>query len=258
MSEFEKWLKRYRPIITVASITVIVTLCILFARGCVSRSYNSMEVLSKEEIVTVKANVYEGREVTAEKLENDYYNSRIKELNEINGEDVSNRFVLLKSYYYGVYSKDYEEDLENYKELIGSKIYQYVTSTGSEELAGLLPNARGNHTYEEDSELPFSVIVRNESDLDDASKDALNQSLYLLDMTLVGVIDDRFYVYSYGINSDKLVVVDMSTYIQFVEEDTNLSDYCRKLGETYNIQADAGFYNWVEINEIETLLVRGF
>lgn len=174
---------------------------------------------------------YTSRKLSNSIIKDSYYESRISEYNEINGRDVSNKFIMLDSYYYGDYDTMYESDinifLQNY-----SNVKEFINSINSEYLENILKDV--DNSPVKDIILNTEVVVKYIPE--EIVKDDLSyKKITISECMLIGVIEDRYYVYttkSSDLNNNYVyVVVDLSKSLMFVEDINNISTTCKYLGK---------------------------
>lgn len=215
----------------------------------VRKGYSSQSVVSKEaekstesnkseEVSTIEVTTekekrlgeidYDSREVTAKVVDYEGYKNKINKLKSVlPNEDLSN-YVSLSTYYYGDYDTYYEDDLKLLLQDYHS-LYDYVSNLSDTDL---------NDMFKKVPDIDLDRIfnkerVDNLSLLDLVGMQQGDYVANLNNLVLVGVIGDRYYVFSNSDDVDRddypLLVIDMQDSL-VVLKNNNISIHLYKLG----------------------------
>lgn len=242
----------------------------------VEKSYDSKEIVLQQEVISTESTTEQGYNTTEvvkkslnhvdfsgretgnkELIQNEYFSKKMQEYNDVNGRDMSDVFVMLNSYYYGDYNKYYTNDvscvLEDYPETL-----QYINNLSSEDLNRYLESI--GYIYLSDvkntKEQCYPVSMNEIEGLSLSSGKLLSMD----EMSLIGVVDDRFYVYTFEkdlSDTSPLLVVDYSTKVSSKVGD-DLSKSLYKLGEKYYETIISDFAVVVEKDGRKLIVARGY
>lgn len=191
---------------------------------------------------------YSNRKIECETVENDYIKGRIQQMKD-NDFDYTDNYVLLKSYYLGDYEKDYKSDLNTYLADYPEVRSMLNSLTDLDKYSALIDEA-----CPDDKSESIKHYTIDDLNLGTEGKHSFESVL------LVGVIDDRYYVYT-GIGMDlnecnKYIIVDASTRLAFNEG--NLGSLLKGLGCMDSLVVYANRVVRIPYEGKEIILTRGY
>ena len=230
----------------IAVFVLLVIISILLSRCAVSVSYDSADLFG----VTQTSDIGEHEGFG-------YVDYSKREAN-VKVENRATSSVVLSSYYYGDYDKYYKDDLKAF--INDDGLYGYISSLSGEFLSRVIDDIEDTKVFIGENDYDV-VIAQNVYGVDDlwpeVFTDGVYKEVYVYDIMLIGVVDNRYYVYAYPDDTSVLVIQDMFNKRSALFDGAKEVSLLKKLGYTYTIDMPTVLSKYYNDNGVEIYITKG-